>query len=244
MANSKLDEMTGGSSVPAVPDNTDAVSMVPRVRYKRTETIDPSSIRPVNIWLAQALTNRVSEGLAKAGQWLAEGYAPYDALTIIPLATQRVRSYRPDRNQAPQCQAPEGDFGYGDPGGPCKDCPLSHWGPKNPATGKGTPPPCDEMIMVRAYSVEHRALVDVSFRNRDIAKGALLAQQAMSYGYGNFGARLSSSKTSNNLGTWYVPDMELVLDLSVLPEEDRELAEKWHAVNDKLLEMEEDAPPF
>jgi hypothetical protein len=38
--------------------------------------------------------------------------------------------------------------------------------------------------------------------------------------------------------------MELVLDLSVLPEEDRELAEKWHAVNDKLLEMEEDAPPF
>src|SRR5690348_14890417 len=143
----RLDDMVK-SDVPAVvqEEGLEPVNGVPRVRYKKTQTVDPSSIRVSMLRLAQGLTKEVTEQTARMGQFLVEGYAPVDSLDIVPLATQKTRSYRPDRNAPAQCVAPEGDFGYGDPGGPCAECPLSHWGPKNPQTGKGTPPPCTEAV--------------------------------------------------------------------------------------------------
>lgn len=236
-----VDEMMPNDNLPAVA-NDDAM-VIPRVRYKKTQTIDPSTIRPNFLRLAQGLTKEVADGDAKMGDFLVEGYAPVQSLDIVPFAAQKIRTYKPDRNAPPQCQAPDGDYGYGDPGGECAKCPLSHWGPRDPKTGKGTPPPCAEAIMVRAYSLTHQCLLDISFRNKEQRSGSFIAQQALTRGFGNFAVRLTSTMTNNTQGRWSIP---VVTMLNGIPEEAQEWVGKWFAVHEMMIDQESggDEAPF
>src|SRR5690606_39270345 len=108
-----------------------------------------------------------------------------------------IRTYRPDPRARPKCQSPTGEFGIGDPGIICAECPLSKWS-KNPDTGKAIRPPCVEGVAVRAYSATHRCVVDYFFMGQQSGSGQFIQQQAMAFGYGDFGIKMRSQRQKND----------------------------------------------
>ena len=80
---------------------------------------------------------------------------------------------------------------------------------------------------MRAYSITHRSLVDFQFLGAEQQKGGFIQQQAMSFGWSNFAIKMKSTQASNNRGTWYVPEIEMI---DSVPEDQQEIVAKWFEV--------------
>jgi hypothetical protein len=198
---------------------------VPRVIFTTNSTPDLTTMQIPTLRLAQGMTAEVVDRKANIGQYVLTNYPAIDEVILVPFAAQHVRFYKPDPKARPECQAPTGTFGIGNPGGECARCPLSKWGPRDPATGKSSRPPCMEGIAVRGYSITHRSLVDFQFNGSSIPKGQFIAQQAMAFGYAGFAVRMRSEQVSNKKGSWYIPSLEMI---DHVPEEHVEIAQKWY----------------
>lgn len=226
------DEVQSDSDVPQT-------AFIPNVIYtKPTEaTITMDDIRPSDLSLLQAGSEIVQNEQAKAGQFLLPGFAPMDTVTLIPMATQKIRQYRREKDNMkapPDCKSPNGIQGYGDPGILCAECPLSKWGVKDPKTGKASPPPCKEGISVLAYSIEHEAILNYVFRNQAMNAGKFITTQSITRGYGNFAVKVDKKRQSNDRGqNWYVPVIELI---PTVPEEHIEKAAKLFTLVSAALE--------
>ena len=232
---SKFEEMTGVEG----DENADEQAWTPRVVYTRDVTPDFSSIDIPRLRLAQGMTAEVTERKAQIGQYVLTNFPAYDTVTLVPLASQKIRVYAPDPKARPQCTAPTGVHGIGNPGIVCAECPLSKWGPRDPKTGKATKPPCNEGISVRAYSVTHKSVVDFQFMGRSISTGAFIQQQAMANGYAGFAVELSASTQKNDRHSWVVPSVQM---LPEVPEDHKEIAEKWYeALLATMPETQEEA---
>ena len=208
-------------------DDTESRIGVPRAVFTRDSTLDLSKLQIPSLRLAQGMTAEVTDRKAAIGQYVLTNYPPYDSVDIAPLGATNIRMYKPDPKKPALCNAPTGDFGFGNPGGVCVECPLSHWGERDSVTGKSTPPPCKEGVIVRAYSLTHRCLVDIQFLGAEQSKGGFVQQQAMTVGWANFAIKLSAAQKQNNRGSWYIPELQM---LDGVPEDEQEIVNKWFAI--------------
>lgn len=219
------------AQIPEVMDDGDnegeSRSIVPRAVFTRDAVLDLSKLQIGSLRLAQGMTAEVTERKASIGQFVLTNFPAYDEVTVVPLGAMDIRTYKPDPKKPAQCHAPTGDFGFGNPGGVCANCPLSHWGEYNEVTGKSAPPPCKEGVIVRFYSITHRCMVDFQFLAGERSKGGFIQQQAMSFGWSNFALKLTSVPKSNNRGSWYVPQIQM---LDEVPEDQKDIVGKWFEV--------------
>ena len=215
----------GGST--ADPDESESRLGVPRAVFTKDSSLDLSKLQISMLRIAQGMTQEVTDRKATIGDLVLTNFPPVQEAILVPLGATNIRTYKPDPKKPAMCNAPTGDFGFGNPGGPCDLCPLSKWGERNPDTGKSTPPPCKEGVMMRAYSITHRALVDFQFQGAEQSKGGFIQQQAMSFGWSNFAIKMKSAQASNNRGTWYVPDIEMI---EKVPEDQVEIVGKWFEI--------------
>ena len=227
-----------GGNLPARGDVDDGSSFVPRVVYTSDAKVDLSKLDIPRLRLAQGMTPEVGDKKAQIGQYVLTNFPAMDEVKLVPFAAQSIRFYKPDPKKPPQCQAPQGDFGFGDPGGVCAECPLSKWGVRDPKTGRASSPPCTEAISMRAYSLSHRSLVDFVFDGRRASKGAFIQQQAMTMGYAGFVITLRSGRAENDRGQWYEPD---VIMEGEVPEEHTDNVHKWYELFRQSLPTSEEA---
>ena len=211
---------------PAEVDDDSRVG-VPRAVFTRDDKVDLSKLQIPTLRIAQGMTQEVTDRKATIGDFVLTNFQPKSEVTIVPLGATNIRSYKPDATKPPVCNAPTGDFGFGNPGGVCADCQFSKWGEINPATGKSTPPACRDGVIVRAYSITHKSLVDFQFMSAEQSKGGFIQQQAMSFGWGGFAVKLEATQKSNNRGAWYVPEVTM---LDEVPESEREIVARWFEV--------------
>lgn len=214
-------------AVAETDDDSESRVGVPRAVFTRDAAFDLSKIQISTLRLAQGMTAEVTDRKANIGQFVLTNFPPFDDVVLVPLGATSIRIYKPDPKKPALCNAPTGDFGFGNPGGVCADCPLSHWGERNPDTGKSTPPPCKEGVMMRSYSITHKALVDFQFLGAEQSKGGFVMQQAMTYGWSNFAIKLTAAQKQNNRGAWYIPELEMLREV---PEEEREIVGKWFEI--------------
>lgn len=220
---SKFDKIVGAEA--GEGDHDEQNEYTPRVIFTNDSTPDLSKLQISQLRLAQGMTAEVAERRASIGQYVLSNFPPADEVELVPLAAQNIRTYKPDPKAPPQCQAPTGVWGIGDPGIECAKCPLSKWGPRNEKTGKATPPPCKEGVFIRAYSITHRTVVDFQFMGRNVGKGAFVQSQAMALGYNNFVIRMRSSNAKNDRGQWVEPEIEMLGDV---PAEHRDISNRWY----------------
>lgn len=215
--------------VPEVLDSEgeEARSYVPRTVFTKDAALDPTKLQVSQLRVAQGMTEEVKSRTASIGQFVVSNFPAYDKVVLVPLGAQDIRQYKPDPKKPPMCQAPTGDFGFGNPGGPCDLCPLSQWGEYNEATGKSVPPACKEGVTVRFYSITHRSMVDFIFLAGERSKGAFIQQQAMSFGWSGFAVEMSTQEKSNSKGSWFVTNLQMLQDV---PEDQKPIAAKWFEV--------------
>lgn len=232
----KYDEMTGG--VPDAPE-VEAEEWIPRVIYTQDAQADLTKMKIPILRLAQGMTEEVKQRKAMPGQYVLTNFPAVDEVIFIPMAGQYIRIYKPDPKKRPKCQAPYGTKGYGIPGIICADCALSKWQGKDPRTGNSKKPPCNEGVSIRGYSVNHRCLVDYQFMTGAMPTGQFIQQQAMAFHWNQFSVRMQSRTVENSLGSWYVPELEMMTDF---PEEHREIATKWYeALQESMAKTLEEA---
>ena len=88
------------------------------------------------------------------------------AIEGVVIGSYRTRGYWPaeggrtDNNKPPTCKSDDAEHGYGAPGGNCKECPLSQWGPR--VNGKSSPPPCKEFVHL--LILEKDSLLPINLR--------------------------------------------------------------------------------
>ena len=84
-------------------------------------------------------------------------------------------------NTPPDCSSPNGEIGYGDPGGDCYTCPLNQWGSADGGSGKA----CKEkrmLFLLRATDLLPIVIQAPSTSIQPVKKYLLrLASQGMSY---------------------------------------------------------------
>jgi hypothetical protein len=223
-----FDRATGSSGDDIIEgDGEEQRQYVPRAVFTKDATLDVSKIQVSQLRIAQGSTEEVRERKASIGQFVLSNFPAHDKVVLVPLGAQDIRQYKPDPKKPPMCQAPTGDFGFGNPGGPCELCPLSHWGEFNEVTQKSTPPKCKEGVTVRFYSLTHRCLVDFQFLAGERSKGSFLQQQAMSFGWAGFAIEMSTQEKSNPKGSWFVTNLVMLDDI---PEDQKGTVAKWYEV--------------
>lgn len=222
-----FDKATESNKVEVIDDDSEIRSNVPRAVFTRDQGLDLSKLQIGSLRIAQGMTAEVTERKASIGQFVLANFPAYDSVTLVPLGATDIRIYKPDPKAAALCHAPTGDFGFGNPGGVCAECPMAHWGDKNPVTGKSVPPPCKEGVLVRAYSATHKCMVDFQFLAAERSKGGFIQGQAMSFGWSNFAIKLTSVPKSNDRGSWFIPQVEMLDDV---PEDQKVIVGKWFDV--------------
>lgn len=196
---------------------------------------------PSQLRLAQGTTKEVQERRASIGQFVMKNFPPEDNVLLVPLATQLSRtrfaltpSGQQDFKQAPLCVAPTGIHGIGDPGIECAKCPLKEWGPRDPKTGKSSPPLCVAQLNLRAYSVTHEDIIDFQFKGRSFQTGQSIAKQGFMKGFGNFAVEMTSQNQSNAKGAWVEPSI-IFQKMDVVSEEDRDRAKRVLALVQEMM---------
>lgn len=222
-----FDKSVEAGAAAETEDDGDSRLGIPRAVFTKDGTLDLSKLQISSLRIAQGMTAEVTDRKANIGQYVLTNFPPYDEVTIVPLGAQNIRVYKPDPKKPALCNAPTGDFGFGNPGGICTECPLSHWGPRDEVTGKSTAPPCKEGVIIRAYSITHRSLVDFQFLGAEHSKGGFIQQQAMSFGWSGFAIKMGSAQKTNNRGSWFIPELEM---LDEVPESERDIVSKWFAI--------------
>lgn len=181
---------------------------------------------PPFLSILQGQSKAVQQKKGQPGQFMIRNFPALDTITLIPLGLGNFREYRPDKasqNAPVMCSSQDGVIGHGDPGGVCEQCPLSQWGPKNPATGQSTRPPCTEGVMMAALLGEYRQPVLYPLRGGSIRIADDIRAQARFHGFGQFAIKVTSEYKGYTVGGAHIPVIEFLPDI---PEEFRAPAAK------------------
>ena len=107
--------------------------------------------------LLQGLSPEVRKEGAKEGTYALMGFDPVETVTLVLAGRTHKRRYIVENKV--KCQSPDGEQGYGEPGIPCAECPLSKWtdsGKRNPdGSVINNAPPCNAILSYAAFSVTH-----------------------------------------------------------------------------------------
>lgn len=174
--------------------------------------------RMPHLRILQDTSDAVKQKQGSAGQLAIPNFPAIDAVTLVPLRSGDYREYRVGAGKSAivKCFSHDGVKGEGDPGILCAECSLKEWGPKNPATGRSTKPPCTEGVRIAFMSLEYRCPVLYSFKGKDMQLADSILDRADFSGFGRFAVKMYSQSTGNNLGTWHAPRIEFLLEI---PEE-------------------------
>lgn len=152
--------------------------------------------------LGQALSREVSDGNARAGQWLLTGHDPVDKVSLVPLAFARKRELRGEEDRQILCSSDDGVTGVGEPGGRCEVCPLSQWsGPDS----KRVAPPCNFFYSYVCYAVEFDSVVMINFAKTALSTGKTMNTIVQQNGMRRCIVELGSGKVESKRGTYYKP---------------------------------------
>lgn len=165
----------------------------------RREDVDVPRLR-----LMQAMSDAVTSGTAKIGQYLVTGFdTPFDSVTAVPLMFTRRQELR-DEDFNILCSSPNGEVGSGTPGGLCKGCPMNVWDDKKP-------PACTFFYSYVFYIKETDTLALFDFKKGSVAVGRKL-NTIVGTGGGLGGTVISlSNKTINGKkGTYKIPEIKVL----------------------------------
>jgi len=189
---------------PSTEEVKDVASLIaPQSAYSNKPVLDGSDMYVPRLRLAQGLTAEVQEGLAKPGQWIVSGYDPMDETIVIPLLLARQRELR-DTDRIVCCRSSDAKTGDGNPGGVCRDCPMSKW-IKGKEGEKNSPPPCTFSYSYMVYVVNAGVLAVLAFSRTSITTGKRLNTMIAQHGMGNFAVKMSSLSRSGGKGSFYLP---------------------------------------
>lgn len=154
--------------------------------------------------LGQGLSQAVSNGQARPGQWLLTGVPPLDSVEATVVAIAKFRRMNNDEDGAVVCRSEDAITGVGDPGGDCASCPFSKWVNATDNKSKSQPPKC---------SYGYRYLLDIDGYGQaiyEMKRTALPAAKALNGmvvrgGYGTTRIKLTSAKAQGGKGTYYIP---------------------------------------
>ncbi len=215
-------EEDGESTTAVAIREEGGIIVAPAPVYSENPDFDQDDLQWPRLRLAQGLTQEVTEGLAKPGQWILLGEDPVDEVLIVPMSATKQREYRPNSDDRPECTSPDGRQGFGIPGGDCATCPLSQW--VQMAKGeKNQPPPCQLFYSYVAYSVTHHCLVEFRARKTSMAIGKTINTFMKARGGGTFAMKLGRQTATNpRKQTYYVPTGQKVVVPPEVLEEARE----------------------
>ena len=148
------------------------------------------------IRLAQALTAEVTEGTAKAGQYVLTGMEPLDQITVVPGLFARRRMYASSETQDVLCRSSDSLIGTGAPGGECDKCPFSKWTGTSEEHNRKQPI-CTFMYSYIVFVVELEQIGIVDFRKTSLQAGKVVNTLASRYGLLNFAFTLKAISQTN-----------------------------------------------
>ena len=209
MAKNDLNSMidTTGINLPAV---TDDLAPVSGRAYTTDVSFENDELMVPRLRIAQGLTQEVQDAVARVGQLVLAGEMAVDEAILVPVAFARAREYRlNDADQTLSCASADAMTGTGDPGGPCKQCPMAQWipvaGQKNNA-----PPPCTMIYSYVCWSVTHQSVCSVEFRRSGSNAAKMINTFLGSKGFGNCGFKLTATPQKGPRGNYYIPSVALV----------------------------------
>ena len=206
----KMDEMvSGGSAEEAVSESEGAGTALDI--YSREAQFSSEDVYIPQLRLAQGLTKEVQDGSARPGQFLVQGFAPEEDVTLVPVAYAKLREYRdPDDGSQMLCFSRDAITGEGDPGGDCASCPLNAWTPNPDKPGKNKPPICKQIYGYLFYSEQHDAITSFRFKGMGIKAGKLLNTIVNHHGLRKVVIKLSSEQRTGKAGSYYVAQVSVV----------------------------------
>jgi len=215
-------EQSQGIGEAGIPDDEPEPQQTAQAVWSDTVNLGADKLSIPYITLAQGLSKAVTEDKAKMGQWLMQGYEPYDEIIIVPLKFGVSRNYsieNANKDRITACYSPTGaEHGIAlleeGPGMPCEDCPLSDWQPTDRVDDKGRkqndPPPCKESYDFLVWSETHGTLARIGFRSNALKAGRLLATLGKTKGLASFAVELASHKEQKKNFTFAVPDVTII----------------------------------
>lgn len=207
-----------------VPAGDGDVTTTMGPRYSADVNFSASDVNLPRLRLGQQMTPEVSEGDAKAGQWLLTGEDPHDKVIFVPLAHGAGRVCQEDDVivcRSDDAQIGVGDYGKGskkNPTGQCARCPMSQW--TKDRKQKSVPPPCTFYYSYLGWSHTHQTLAQFDAKKTAINAGKMINSFAMKFkAFGGFAVELTSLAIKGGLGTYYQPVVKLAkVDKKVLAE--------------------------
>lgn len=179
--------------------------------FDSNPTFDQSEIDIPRVRLLQPVSDDVTVNGMRAGWFVLGGYDPTESVTFYPIGLLRRRQRIVDQSVA--CRSADAKIGIGDPGGTCATCPHKEWGPKNPATGKGTPPECTMVYDYLGIDMDKDEVCVFSFQKTGMKASKFLNTLATSKGgFGKFAVKISSRlETSKQGSKYFTPTPTLTL---------------------------------
>lgn len=230
---------------------TESRELVPQQQAGMTlgqQQLDPGDIVPPRVKIVQQMSAEAQGGKdarAEPGEfWNTLTQANYGTeVSFIPILVfkQRIFLVRRERREKADAQLgaagftelSEGDGlkcrsfdmfqGIGEPGIECDQCPLSRW------TDGQTPPLCSETYNVAALTADTGELIILSFSKSSAKTGKRVFSMIRMSTAKPWSRVLHAStrQETNDLGTFFVPDVRLAGDQSPAPELLRQ-AEFWN----------------
>lgn len=204
-----------------VPADDEAYAPTGR-QYSEFMDFDTEDLHIPRLRLASGQSSEVTDGKARAGQYLLFGQAPVDELELVVIAATPFRDYRVGDDRVQMCKSDDGKIGVGTPGGVCKLCPKAQWGEKNPITGKSKAPECSDGFSYQIFSLTHGelAVYDLSRTGLDAARKVNMSLKMR--GYRNFVVRFGTEQRDGPARSKYhVP----IIDVRPITKEERELVD-------------------
>lgn len=154
--------------------------------------------------IGQGLTPEVMAQEAKPGQIILTGFDAVDDCLLIPIAVQKRREYRAERNDRfATCYSEDSYHGEGNPGGDCDVCPLSKW--TNVKDGKNIPPACQVQYRYLFYSITHGTPCVMDLKRTAVPAATALNTQIQMRGTKNFVVSLNTTQRTGPNHSWFVP---------------------------------------
>lgn len=153
--------------------------------YSDTPEFDKSDIAWPRLRLAQGLTQEVSDGFAKAGDWVISGYDPETEVVVIPLLYAKFWEKKGDD-----------DLGVPVPY-PGADSPDIKWRANPRDSSKNLPPITYPVFSYVCYSTTHDALVSVDFKKTSTNVAQFINSMINSKSLGNFAVKLGARVQTN-----------------------------------------------
>lgn len=227
-----LQKAVGGKVQPRVAAPSEMSSQVDMDDFQQMPTGEEMALPTVR--LAQGLTQEVSNGDAKPGEWILPDGETSDEITVLIVGMRRNRMLRNETEIL--CRSLNGFVGEGSPGGDCDMCPMAEWseGPND----SRVPPKCTLMFQYLVQLEEDMmSLATLTMSTRSASKViAQINTHIKMHGFNRVVLTLSTKLVNKGNKRYYVPQIGKMALAAV------EEPEEFEYDQPSLLEAGDDEP--